>query len=101
VKKILYYKHMEDITLKYILENAIPHPIFEGKQTIIQRGKFLVCIAGGKDGLCGDFETTFEVTVLDRYGNSVTENMVPSARGPVIGWVDKEHLIEIVNTIPC
>lgn len=92
---------MEEITLEFILNSAVPHSPLGGKQTIIQRGNFLVCIVGGMDGLCGDFETTFEVAVLDRYGNCVTDKVIPSATGDVVNWVDKEHLIEMVNTIPC
>lgn len=92
---------MEEITLEFILNSAIPQSPLGGKQTKIQRGNFLVSIVGGRNGLYGDFETTFEVTVYDMYGNFVTDKVIPSATGPVIGWVDKEHLLEMINTIPC
>lgn len=92
---------MEEITLEFILNSAVPQSPLGGKQTKIQRGNFLVSVVGGRNGLCGDFETTFEVAVYDKHGNFATNKVIPSATGNVIDWVDKEHLIEIINTIPC
>lgn len=89
-----------EITFEDIINNAKPQSPLGGKQTLLRIGLYKVSIVGGRAGLYGDFETTFEVAVFDENNNFVTEKVIPSADGDVIGWVDKEHLIEIVNTIP-
>jgi hypothetical protein len=89
-----------EITFENIINNAKPQSPLGGKQTLLKIGLYEVSITGGREGLYGDFETTFQVEVFDENGHVVTDKVVPSANGDVIGWVDKEHLIEIVNTIP-
>jgi len=89
-----------EITFEDIINNAITQSPLGGKQTLLKLGLYTVSITGGHQGLCGDFETTFQISVFDKNNNFVTKKVIPSANGDVIEWVDKEHLVEIVNTIP-
>ena len=82
-----------------IFEMRKPHPL-GGYQTVIDLGKYHVSVVGGRQGLYGDFETTFELAVIDqKSGDFVTQKLIPSADGEVMGWVDKEQLMDIVNSI--
>jgi hypothetical protein len=88
-----------EYTIEDIFEMKQPHPL-GGYQTSIDMGKYVISIVGGGRGLYGDFKTTFELAVIDqKSGDFVTQKLIPSADGEVMGWVDKEQLMDIINSI--
>jgi len=73
--------------------------LFGGYQTILEIGIYTVVIAGGHK-FQGDFKDTFQIIIFNDFGDYVTKKVIPSANQDILGWVDKEHLMEIINSIP-
>jgi hypothetical protein len=89
------------ITIKNIIEASKPHRNgLGGRQTMIKRGDILISIVGGSTGLYGDFESTFEVAVIDtKMDNFVTKHFFPEANDDVMGYLEKEEIEDKINQI--
>jgi hypothetical protein len=89
------------ITIEDIKSWSKPHPIGDGGRiTNIFNSKYELSIVGGRKGLYGDFDNTFEVAILDtKNGNFVTRYFFPELDDDVIGFLNAEKLEELVNSI--
>ena len=88
------------ITGENIIDWAKPHPLDGGKITRIFNEEIEFSIVGGRSGLYGDFETDFEVAVIDRKtGEFVTKFFKPELNDDVIGYMKKEDLAEFASQI--
>lgn len=90
---------MRDYTIKDVMDSRIDHPL-GGYQSRFDVGKYEVSVVGGRYGLYGDFVNTFELAIFDKEGNFATKKLVASASDDVVGWLDKEELMDIINQIP-
>ena len=90
---------MRDFTIKDVLDSKVEHPL-GGYQSTIQVGEYSVSVVGGRVGLYGDFINTFELAIFNKERDFVTKDLVSSADDDVIGWLDKEELMDIINQIP-
>ena len=90
---------MRDFTIKDVLDSKVEHPL-GGYQSTIQVGEYSVSVVGGRVGLYGDFINTFELAIFNKERDFVTKDLVTSADDDVIGWLDKEELMDIINQIP-
>jgi hypothetical protein len=69
---------------------------FGGYQSLFDFGKYVVSIVGGKQGLYGDFETTFEIAIIENgSGNFVTKLFCGGA--DVMGYCTIEKVEDILN----
>ena len=69
---------------------------FGGYQSLFDFGKYVVSIVGGKQGLYGDFETTFEIAIIEKdSGNFVTKLFCGGA--DVMGYCTIETVEDILN----
>jgi len=90
---------MRDLTIQDVIDKRMVHPL-GGYQSRFEIGEYEVSIVGGRHGLYGDFETTFELAIFDKNGEFVTEKFINNGNGDVEGWLDKEQLMDIINSIP-
>lgn len=90
---------MRDFTIEDVLDSKVEHPL-GGYQSTIQVGEYTVSVVGGRVGLYGDFINTFELAIFNKERDFVTKDLVSSADDDVIGWLDKEELMDIINQIP-
>lgn len=88
------------ITIEDIKSFSKPHPIGDGgRMTNIFNNKYELSIVGGRKGLYGDFDKTFEVAIFDtKSRNFVTMYFFPEV-GDVIGYMKAEKLEELANSI--
>jgi S-ribosylhomocysteine lyase LuxS involved in autoinducer biosynthesis len=90
---------MKDYTIDDIINSKVNHPL-GGYQSVLKVGEYEVSVVGGRQTNYGDFINTFELAIFDKNKNFVTKNLVASAEHDVVGWLDKEELIDIINQIP-
>lgn len=90
---------MRDYTIEDIMKLKIEHPL-GGYQSTLNVGEYKVSVVGGRERTYGDFVNTFELAIFDKDGEFVTKNLVKSADSDVVGWLDKEELMDIINQIP-
>jgi hypothetical protein len=72
-----------------------PHPVGMGgklAQMELSNG-YKISVVGGKKGLYGDGETTFEVAMFDRTG----EMIMLSEDDQVLGWMTIDEVNEIIQ----
>ena len=95
------------ITIDDIKGWSIPHPISKGSTSLsdakISRfgdGRVMFSIVGGATGLYGDFEKTFEVAIIEQSkGIFVTRYFYEKSTEDVIGWMNVDDLLELVNSV--
>jgi len=90
---------MRDYTINDIINSKVNHPL-GGYQSVLKVGEYEVSVVGGRQTNYGDFINTFALAIFDKNNNFVTKNLVASAEHDVVGWLDKEELIDIINQIP-
>jgi hypothetical protein len=72
-----------------------PHPVGMGgklAQMELSNG-YKISVVGGRQGLYGDGETTFEVAIFDRTG----EMIMLSEDDQVLGWMTIDEVNEIIQ----
>ena len=72
-----------------------PHPVGLGgviAQMPLDNG-YTISVVGGRQGLYGDGEETFEVAVFDR----MNEMIALSEHDQVLGWQTKEEINQIIE----
>ena len=99
MKSLLYLCTMRDYTIDDIMKLKIEHPL-GGYQSRLNLGEYEVSVVGGRERAYGDFVNTFELAIFDKDNNFVTKKLVASAEHDVVGWLDKEELMDIINQIP-
>ena len=88
------------ITIKDIIENAKPHMIEGGKMLRLSNDKYILSIVGGASGLYGDFEKDFEIAIMDtKNGEFITKIFYPENSDDVVGYLEAEKVVEIVNSL--
>ena len=99
MKSLLYLCGMRDYTIEDIMKLKIKHSL-GGYQSRLKVGEYEVSVIGGRERNYGDFVNTFELAIFDKDNNFVTKKLVASAEHDVVGWLDKEELMDIINQIP-
>jgi hypothetical protein len=81
-------KTFNDLVLK-------PHPVgMGGKLAQMELGNgYTISVVGGRKGLYGDGETTFEVAIFDRTG----EMLMLSEDDQVLGWMTIDEVNQIIQ----
>jgi hypothetical protein len=72
-----------------------PHPVGMGgklAQMVLGNG-YTISVVGGREGLYGDGETTFEVAIFDRTG----EMIMLSEYDQVLGWMTIDEVNRIIQ----
>jgi hypothetical protein len=83
------------LTIQDVLDNKKSKEL-GGYQSIFEFGKYVVSIVGGTKGLYGDFETTFEIAIIEvKSGNFVTKLFCGGA--DVMGYCTIETMEDILN----
>lgn len=87
------------ITIQDVVSLAVTRP--DGaKQTIIESDDFIISVVGGRDGLYGDFEKTFEMALMTKDRKSfITRNYFPDLNDDVMGWKSIEETERIINDL--
>ena len=89
------------ITIKDIKKWSKPHPSDQnGRVTNIFNRKYELSIVGGRKGLYGDFEKTFEIAVLDTQDRRfITKFFFPESGDDVVGYVSGKDLEDFANVL--
>lgn len=87
------------ITIQDVISLAVSRP--DGaKQTIIESDDFVISVVGGRQGLYGDFESTFELAVMTKDKKTfVTRHYFPDLNDDVMGWKSPEQTERIINDL--
>lgn len=85
-------------TWKDIFKNATDHPIgIGGQQSVIKHKDLKISLVGGREGLYGDFFTTFELAII-RDSDFVTKEIL-NVDDDVIGYLSIDDVVKILNKI--
>jgi hypothetical protein len=88
------------ITIKKIKKWSKEHPIGGGRMTNIFNNKYELSIVGGRQGLYGDFENTFEIAVFDAQDRRfITQFFFPENGDDVVGFISREDLEDFSNIL--
>jgi hypothetical protein len=89
------------ITVEDIKRFAKDHPIGRGgKMTVIENKAVRISIVGGASGLYGDFETDFELAIMDIVtGDFITKFFLPEANDDVVGYMSGPDLEKVIGSI--
>jgi hypothetical protein len=88
------------ITIEKIKKWSKDHPNGGGRMTNIFNGRYELSIVGGRKGLYGDFENTFEIAVFDAQDRRfITKFFFPENGGDVVGYVSRKDLEEFSNVL--
>ena len=87
------------ITIQDVVSLAVTRP--DGaKQTIIESDDFIISVVGGRQGLYGDFEKTFEMALMTKDRKTfVTRHYFPDLNDDVMGWKSSEETERIINDL--
>lgn len=87
------------ITIQDVVSLAVTRP--DGaKQTIIESDDFIISVVGGRRGLYGDFEKTFEMALMTKDKKTfVTRHYFPELNDDVMGWKSAEETERIINDL--
>ena len=89
------------ITIKDIKKWYKPHPSAQnGRVTNIFNSKYELSIVGGRQGLYGDFEKTFEIAVFDSKDHKfITKFFFPESGDYVVGYMSGKDLEDFANVL--
>jgi hypothetical protein len=88
------------ITIEEIKKWSKEHPNGGGRMTNIFNRKYELSIVGGRDGLYGDFEKTFEIAVFDAKDRKfITRFFFPENGDDVVGYLSGKVLEDFANMI--
>ena len=88
------------ITIEEIKKWSKEHPIEGGRMTNIFNRKYELSIVGGKQGLYGDFENTFEIAVFDAQDRRfITQFFFPENGDDVVGYLSGKDLEDFSNVL--
>ena len=88
------------ITIDFIKSNSKPHPVSGGKQTVIHNEKYVFSIVGGRQGLYGDFETDFEIAIIDPTNREfITKLFFDGLYDDIVGYASVEEVERVANLL--
>lgn len=88
------------ITIENIKKWSKEHPNGGGRMTNIFNHKYELSIVGGRQGLYGDFEKTFEIAVFDTQDRRfITKFFFPESGDDVVGFISREDLEDFSNVL--
>lgn len=88
------------ITIQKIKKWSKEHPSGGGRMTNIFNSKYELSIVGGRQGLYGDFEKTFEIAIFDSEDRTfITKFFFPESGDDVVGYMSGEDLEDFANVI--
>jgi hypothetical protein len=88
------------ITIEKIKKWSKEHPSGGGRMTNIFNRKYELSIVGGRQGLYGDFEKTFEIAVFDSKDRRfITKFFFPESGDDVLGYMSGEDLEDFTNVL--
>jgi len=93
---------MKKITFEDVISKSIPHGFPDGgKRCIFETSDNIISIVGGRVGLYGDFDRTFEVAIIDKTTNNfVSKKYFPEysdSIGEIMPYITREEMLEVVN----
>lgn len=89
-------------TFQDILDKSQPHGFAgDGKATKLETETYIISIVGGRQGLYGDFQNTFEVAIIRKSdGKFMSGEFFPDysdSMGQVMPYISREQMLEVVN----
>lgn len=93
------------ITYEDILEKSIQHPNHteSGRAVRFETPEIIVSIVGGDRGLYGDFDTDFEIAIINKETGKFMSNFFypeyVDSSGDVMPYVSREDMLKIVNQL--
>lgn len=91
------------ITFEDILKKSQPHSIGEGKMVRYETPHIIISIVGGRQGLYGDFNETFEVALIDKKsGDFISDTLYPEycdSSGQIMPYITREQMLKVVNEL--
>lgn len=91
------------ITFEQVLEKSQPHPVGEGKMVRYETPQLIISIVGGRQGLYGDFNESFEMAIIDKKSNDFISDKLYSeycdSSGQIMPYVTREQMLKVVNEL--
>ena len=91
------------ITFEDILKKSKPHPMGEGKVVRYETPHIIISIVGGRQGLYGDFDETFEVALIDKKsGDFISDTLYSEycdGMGQIMPYITREQMLKVVNEL--
>ena len=91
------------ITFKDILKKSEPHPCGEGKMVRYETPQLIISIVGGRQGLYGDFNESFEMAIIDKKTDDFISDKLYSeycdGSGQIMPYVTREQMLKVVNEL--
>ena len=84
------------ITINEIKINSTEHSL-GGRITRYGNDSIIFSVVGGRKGLYGDFENTFELAIIDRKTREFLTKSVLKVSEDICPWMSSEELIKISN----
>jgi hypothetical protein len=91
---------MKPLTVDFIYDNSRIHPIGGGRMFTMEIGDFILSIVGGRLGLYGDFEETFEVALLVKGTNNFVTSYYATRGDDVIPYASIDEINQLYYNIP-
>ena len=90
------------ITIEEIISKSKPHGLDgEGRMTTFETSDHVISIVGGRRGLYGDFEDSFEVAIIEKISRDfVSGKFFPElsdSMGQIMPYITRSQLVEVVN----
>lgn len=91
------------ITFEQVLEKSQTHPMGEGRMVRYETPQLIISIVGGRVGLYGDFNESFEMAIIDKKSNDFISDKLYSeycdSSGQIMPYVTREQMLKVVNEL--
>ena len=91
------------ITFEQVLEKSQRHPAGEGRMVRYETPQVIISIVGGRVGLYGDFNESFEVAIIDKKsGDFISDKLYSEycdSSGQIMPYVTREQMLKVVNEL--
>lgn len=91
------------ITFEQVLEKSQQHPMGEGKMVRYETPQLIISIVGGRRGLYGDFNKSFEVAIIDKKsGDFISDKLYSEycdGSGEIMPYITREQMLKVVNEL--
>jgi hypothetical protein len=86
------------LTKELLKEHATLHPL-GGKILRITDGKTLMSIVGGRQGLYGDFDSTFEMAIIDKVNKKFVTKDILKTSDDICPYISFEEIVEAIGKV--